>query len=176
MTARTIPELTQAEISRFHSKIQNGPGCHLWQGTDINSQGYGRFNIYRRDKRVRILAHRLAFKLATGTDPGDKVVRHNCDIPPCCNPSCLTVGTIADNIHDAMERGRMKLAGLEAFREARTIRIAARITDGRKRCCDCKVIKNFAAFSKHRSSIDGHQYICKSCFALRRACSKAEAS
>ena len=31
---------------------------------------------------------------------------HICDNPPCCNPSHLAVGTMKDNVHDMMRKGR----------------------------------------------------------------------
>ena len=80
-------------------------GCCIWQmGTDNN--GYGKVQWHGRQVRV----HRLALALATGRDidevPTDTLALHSCDNPPCCNPEHLRWGTNADNMRDAMDRGR----------------------------------------------------------------------
>lgn len=46
--------------------------------------------------------------LANGQYPGDLLIRHRCDNPPCCNPAHLEVGTHADNNRDMVERGRAR--------------------------------------------------------------------
>ena len=64
--------------------------------------------------------------LATGKDPGQLVIRHRCDSPPCCTPGCFTVGTQADNIRDAIIRRRLNIDGLSAYRAIRIAQTAAR--------------------------------------------------
>ncbi len=159
-----IPDLTPAEIVRFYSKMQL-TGCGLlWDGP-VNNHGYGRFEIYRGGKRVRILAHRLSFKLATGEDPGSLVVRHQCDNPPCCTPGCFLLGTQADNIRDAVERARLNIAGLEGYRVARDAAARERALMPEKRCSGCKEVKPVEAFSRERRSIDGRTHLCRLCVA-----------
>jgi hypothetical protein len=43
---------------------------------------------------------------ANGPIRAGRVVRHRCDNPPCFRLSHLTIGTVADNNRDAMERRR----------------------------------------------------------------------
>jgi hypothetical protein len=158
-----IPDLTPSEIARFYSKVRIG-GCGLvWAGSDINNHGYGRFAIYRNGKRVRILVHRLSYKLATGVDPGPEVLRHQCDTPPCCTPDCLLTGSQAENIHDAMERGRLNTRGLDAYRAKRDARAAARLEGGRKRCSHCRAVKDLDDFYRASGNVDGRAYWCKAC-------------
>jgi hypothetical protein len=42
--------------------------------------------------------------------PPQKVVLHNCDVPSCVSPAHLRIGTQADNLMDALHRGRRRLA------------------------------------------------------------------
>jgi hypothetical protein len=72
-------------------------GCLIWMGAK-NSLGYG---VVERGG-INLYVHRLV----VGAAPGD-VVRHACDNPPCINPEHLQIGTQADNIADAVRRGRI---------------------------------------------------------------------
>ena len=161
-----IPDLTPAEIARFYGNLHLG-GCGVfWAGSDVNNKGYGRFNIYRDHgrKRVRILAHRLAYKLSTGEDPGDAVIRHGCDIPLCCTPDCLEPGTQADNLRDALLRQRAELSGLAAYRSSRDAAALERLTTGEKRCSRCGELKRLNEdFYRSANSVDGRAYWCKTC-------------
>lgn len=162
-----ILELTPAEITRFYSYLRL-TGCGVgWAGSDVNNRGYGRFVIYRNGKRIRILAHRLAYKLATGEDPGDAVVRHGCDTPLCCTPDCLSSGTQADNIRDAIDRGRHNSDGLAIPRLASVAAFQERMTSGQKHCPDCTTTKPISGFNLNRSTADGHQNICRQCQRVR---------
>jgi hypothetical protein len=65
--------------------------------------GYG----YTSMNGVSVLAHRAAWIKANGPIPPGMVVRHSCDNPPCINVEHLRLGTQADNMADAKERGRV---------------------------------------------------------------------
>ena len=66
------------------------------------SNGYGMLhhngNIYA--------AHRLSLGL-TGIELGELWALHHCDNRKCVNPDHLYAGTVVDNVHDAVERGRL---------------------------------------------------------------------
>lgn len=163
-----IPDLTPAEIRRFYSKILIA-GCGMrWNGP-VNNHGYGRFEISRGGKRVRILVHRLSYKLATGEDPGSSKIRHGCDTPPCCTPDCLDPGTQTDNMQDAIKRGRANHDGLSAYRAQRDEKAASRLVTGIKQCSRCKETKPLDQFSRSAGEVDGHAYWCKQCFSTHQA-------
>jgi hypothetical protein len=158
-----IPDLTPREVVRFYSKIRVGGCGWRWTGP-VNNHGYGRFEIYRNGKRIRILAHRLVYKLATRKDPGADKIRHGCDNPPCVTPECLVPGTQADNIKDAVMRGRINVSGLSAERDRRDAEALARAASSDEKACSrCRTRKALADFHCNSSTVDGRQYWCKTC-------------
>ena len=76
-------------------------GCWEWRRS-INNRGYGALVT----QRVRWLAHRLSYFLATGDTP--EMVLHNCDNRLCVNPKHLRAGTAQDNTDDMWDKGRAK--------------------------------------------------------------------
>jgi hypothetical protein len=101
--------LTQDESERFWSKVRRttDESCWIWQ-RELNSNGYGRFSIWREGQRIRLLAHRVAFRI-TGQPLSDTAkLLHSCDVPRCCNPAHLRPGTQADNMADAGAKGRLR--------------------------------------------------------------------
>lgn len=77
-------------------------GCLIWTaGTDWD--GYGTLKVEGRSRR----AHRIAYQAANGwPDITGVVIRHDCDTPPCIEPTHLRPGTTADNNADRQSRGR----------------------------------------------------------------------
>jgi hypothetical protein len=78
-------------------------GCWLWTGA-VGDFGHGQITIsYKRYK-----VHRLAWEEEYGPIPEGMQVCHHCDVPACCNPRHLFLGTQLDNIRDCMNKGRFK--------------------------------------------------------------------
>lgn len=84
--------------------------CRVWDGCKV-SGGYGQ--VRSDGKQVR--AHRLAYELATGVDPGRQVVHHKCANRPCINPEHLELASQADNLLEMMARKSLeaRIAELE---------------------------------------------------------------
>ena len=82
--------------------------CVLWQGP-VDRYGYGVKSVRRRTERdaKRVRAHRFAWVEAHGAIPEGMVVRHMCDNRVCVNVDHLELGTQADNVRDASERGHL---------------------------------------------------------------------
>jgi hypothetical protein len=94
-----------AEVApRFWSKadVPSENECWLWRGS--NDGRYGEFWMNGRKQK----AHRVAWELCHVSPPPDEIqVCHRCDVPACVNPSHLFLGTMSDNIRDAVEKQRV---------------------------------------------------------------------
>jgi hypothetical protein len=116
LTAATGPDarfdvydevLKRAE--RFWSFVSRADqnDCWEWQAgrgpASSRRLAYGRFYI---SKARVVRAHRAAWMLSHGPIPAGKFVCHSCDVPFCCNPAHLWLGSAADNNSDRDQKGR----------------------------------------------------------------------
>ena len=87
---------------RFYKRVPHRPidGCWVWRG--CAPEEYGR--LWDGAKLER--AHRISYALHIGPVPDDMFVLHECDNPPCVNPSHLFLGTAGDNARDRAAKGR----------------------------------------------------------------------
>jgi hypothetical protein len=93
-------------IARFWSRVTRGSAdaCWLWTAKAKYRFGYGALRVDGRSA----YAHRVAFEIANGAIPAGKHVLHRCDVPGCCNPSHLYLGSDAENAADRVSRGRQR--------------------------------------------------------------------
>jgi hypothetical protein len=99
-------DLMETITSRIEKNTIRIPeaGCWLWTGS-IRGKGYGQLTL---PGRVQVGAHRAAYEVYVGPVPEGMYVLHKCDVPLCCNPAHLFIGTPKDNMQDCVEKGRLR--------------------------------------------------------------------
>lgn len=86
----------------FFKRVEIRGDCWVWTGANDGGLGYGK--IYRQGTQLK--AHRVAWELYNGPIPGDLMVLHRCDNPPCVRRDHLFLGTLLENIQDRHRKGR----------------------------------------------------------------------
>ena len=114
-------QMTLQDLLEDPKAIKHEGGCILWptEANDLRST--------IKVAGARMDRHKAAFLLAGNTYKTGNVIRHTCDVPHCFNPDHLIEGTQADNLQDAIGRGRRN-----AGREKLTIRQRAERTLGER--------------------------------------------
>lgn len=88
------------------TKLPNG--CIPWIGL-VDQYGYGLIAVTEY-KRSNIEAHRISFELHVQQIPENLFVLHECDNPPCINPTHLFLGTQKENMYDKVSKNRQQKA------------------------------------------------------------------
>lgn len=88
--------------ANFWSHVDKSGDCWLWTGARLPN-GYGKFGMAGHT----YTAHRASWLLTHGELPKDRCVLHRCDVPDCVRPDHLFLGTLADNMADALSKNRL---------------------------------------------------------------------
>ena len=121
---KRLPPLNPRPQERFWKQIILGRAetCWDWIGCVLES-GYGQIKIDYTNYR----AHRIAYYLVYGIDPGNQYVCHTCDNPKCCNPKHLFLGEPLDNSTDMVTKGRSSRQKGEKHGKAKLTEIQVRL-------------------------------------------------
>ena len=99
--AKTRPSPYDRLIKKI--EVKQTDECWPWIGAINKQTGYGAF----RFNGTAITANRAVLEIISGLDMTGLVARHKCDNRWCVNPGHLEPGTQAENINDAVIRGRV---------------------------------------------------------------------
>jgi hypothetical protein len=103
----------RARMSIFDRLMNNARvnGECLEYGGSLDHNGYGRFKANGR----QLGAHRVAYVEFIGDIEAGKVVMHSCDNPACINPNHMSIGTVKENVHDCIAKGRF-VSNIKSYR------------------------------------------------------------
>jgi hypothetical protein len=88
-------------MDRFWSKVNIGSENDCWNWNAGTVGGYGSFS-YKGKTRT---SNRMAWIFTNGEIKGNLHVLHTCNNKMCCNPNHLYLGTMSDNMRDAVRDG-----------------------------------------------------------------------
>lgn len=108
--------------------IREKDECWEWIGQRM-SKGYGTYFF----QHARILSHRYAYASTYGEFPHEDLACHDCDNPPCCNPSHLFLGDRSANARDMVSKGRHNKNGLKGERHPQSKLTEVEVLEIRKK-------------------------------------------
>ena len=109
---------------RVCSKVQIDDDCWLWTGC-VQANGYARL----RFQGTTMYAHRASYLAFNGPIPAGKDVCHKCDRRHCVNPGHLFLGSRADNMQDAQNKGRLSRGDAHAAKISGSLGPGSKLQD-----------------------------------------------
>ncbi len=103
--------LNERDAASFCSKVHipdDPSACWIWGGYVSKRSGYGQVQTYAGvNLRKNHSAHRLVLcSVLDGFADSGLHACHTCDNRVCVNPDHLWAGTLTDNVHDMIKKGR----------------------------------------------------------------------
>lgn len=139
LTNEQLAELDRLQMQRVLSKIIPEPnsGCWLWTGC-VNHAGYpqARNLITRKNGTLS----RWIYKTLVSTFSEELLVCHKCDNTNCVNPDHLFLGSMKDNMQDAIRKGRNYLLSRKTCKHGHPFSPENTIIEstGARRCKICR--------------------------------------
>lgn len=101
-------KVKKSVIDRLMARVELIPevGCWIFTGF-VNKKGYGQIGNGSRGQG-NSLTHRVTYQYFVGKVPKSMFVLHRCDVPSCCNPHHLFLGTNKDNCNDRDSKNRVR--------------------------------------------------------------------
>lgn len=99
---------------RFWAKVNKTETCWLWTANTVRNRRGVPYGLFTRATRKAVTAHRYSYEMAIGPIPDGVIICHHCDTPLCVRPDHLFAGTQGDNMRDAVAKGRIDFARLQA--------------------------------------------------------------
>lgn len=97
---------THERVKARLSNTEDPTGCWEWDGATFR-EGYGNVRHWNGERWANKGTHIVMYEHEHGPISHGRVVAHDCDNPPCCNPAHLFAATQAENLHDAARKGRL---------------------------------------------------------------------
>ena len=142
----------QLTKENFFSRTQTTPtGCVKWLGSQ-DKDGYGWIRCQGHRK-----AHRAAYSLFVGPIPPGLLVCHKCDNTSCVNPKHLFLGTVSDNLQDAISKGRIPRLLPQKFCKLGLHKLNAdniKYSKSGRRCRQCDNNKWMERYYKRKNSTE----------------------
>jgi len=110
-----LPENT---ISQFWSRADRRSDDECWPWKGSASRRYGILHVAGRNRK----ATQISWEIETGLPfPAGKMACHSCDNPNCVNPNHLWPGTMKENMHDCISKGRFYFNRAGQKRQFKTV-------------------------------------------------------